>query len=79
MQDLNLYASLKWSLVLISVVNICYSIYLFFVLLASNQRKTPLVVWLVCALAVLTLGLFGAGLESFILLLIFGMWQCDLS
>lgn len=73
MQDLNLYVSLKWSLILIAVVNICYSIYLFFVLLASNQRKSPLVVWLVCALIVLTLGLFGAGLESFILLLVFGI------
>lgn len=73
MEDLNLYFSLKWSLILIAVVNIIYSIYLFCVLMASNQRKTPLFVWLVCALLVLTIGLFGAGLESFILLLVFGI------
>lgn len=73
MQDLNLYVSLKWSLVLICIVNICYSIYLFFTLLASNQRKSPLFVWLVCALIVLTIGLFGAGLESFILVLVFAI------
>ena len=72
MVDDNLYLSLKWSLILITVVNILYTIYIFMVYLkGSAERRVPLVVWSLCGIFVFAVGLYGAALESEIFLILF--------
>lgn len=69
------YQSLKWSLIVTALVNIIYTFYILLVYMkdSSRQRSLLLLSWAVFGVIIFGIGLFGALVESSLLVIIFGV------
>ncbi|RWS12369.1 hypothetical protein B4U79_15878 [Dinothrombium tinctorium] len=69
------FLSLKWSIVIITLVNIVYTLYIFFLYFknTSRERSVRLIIWTIAGVLFFSLGLIGAFKEDFTLMLIFGI------
>lgn len=70
-----LYNSLRWSIIIITIVNIFYTLYIFFTYFrdTTRERSVKLIVWTTLGVLIFAIGLYGAASQQSIYLIVFGI------